>query len=134
VYWNHKWTGPALAADSYTATGTIYTVPSNGSYLNQKWCMKSPGPSGGYVWVALCSGGGMNLQWTVYDAAPQSSEAYQIVDAYGKCLEAAGSLGTAYQYSGYSEVITSTCDGSDIQKWNKPRGLPLRPLTGIHEQ
>jgi hypothetical protein len=134
VYWNHKWTGPAVPSGAYKATGTISTIPTNGTYINQVWCMKSPGATGGYVWVALCSGGGANLQWTVYDAAPLSSEAYRIVDASGKCLEAAGSLGTAYQYSGYSEVITATCDGSGIQKWNKPRGLGLSPLTGVQER
>jgi hypothetical protein len=134
VYWNHKWTGPAVPAGAYKATGTISTIPTNGTYINQVWCMKSPGATGGYVWVALCSGGGANLQWTVYDAAPLSSEAYRIVDGYGKCLEAAGARGTAYQYSGYSEVITATCDGSGVQKWNAPRGLNLSPLTGVQER
>jgi hypothetical protein len=134
VYWNHKWTGPVIPAGTYKATGTISTIPTNGSYINQVWCMKSPGSNGGYVWVALCSSGGANLQWTVYDAAPLASEAYQIMDSYGNCLEAAGTLGAAYLYSGYSEVITTACDGSGIQKWNKPRGLGLSPLTGVQER
>jgi hypothetical protein len=134
VYWNHKWSGPAIPLGTYKATGTVSTIPTNGSYINQEWCMQSPGLTGGYVWVALCSAGGVDLQWTVYDAAPLSSEAYQIVDAYGNCLEAAGARGAAYQYSGYSEVITAACDGSGVQKWNKPRGMGLSPLTGVQER
>jgi hypothetical protein len=84
--------------------------------------------------VALCSTGGPTLQWTVNQYSPVFSVAYQVIDFYGNCLEAAGSLGTAYQYKGYSEVITAPCDGSGLQKWNAPRSAKLSPLTGIQEQ
>ena len=134
VHWNQKWTGPAIPAGQYMATGTVSTTPTSGTYADIAYCMKSPGVNGGYVWVALCSGGGLDLQWTVYEAAPLAVEAYRVVDRYGHCLEAAGARGTAYQYEGWSEVIATTCDGSGIQKWNAPRGLNLSPLTGIQEQ
>jgi hypothetical protein len=141
VFWNHKWVGPTINPPQqgtdpavYTGTGTVMTVPTNGAYKDQQWCMKSPGANGGYVWVALCSTGGPNLQWTVNQYASLFSLAYQVSDVYGNCLEAAGSLGAAYQYSGYSEVITATCNGSDIQKWNAPQNAKLSPLTGVQER
>jgi hypothetical protein len=109
-------------------------TPTTGAYVGQQWCMRSPGPGGGYVWVALCSTGGASVQWTVTEYSSLFSDAYQVIDAHGKCLEAAGSLGTAYLYLTFSEVITATCDGSDIQKWNAPRSVALNPLTGIQER
>ena len=133
VYWNHKWTGPTIPTGSYKATGQLYTVPASGTYANKPYCLKSPGASGGFVWVAACSTGGSALQWTIYDAAPLAADAYQITDQYGHCLEAAGSLGTAYQFSGWSEVIATTCDGSAIQKWNVPASFGAGPLKGMHE-
>jgi hypothetical protein len=134
VFWNHRWTAPAIPAGEYKATGTVSTAPNVGSYAGKVYCMKSPGVNGGFVWVALCSTGGLDLQWTVYEAAPLASEAYQVVDQYGHCLEAAGWRGSYYQYSGWSLVIATTCDGSGLQKWNAPRGLNLSPLTGVQER
>ena len=135
VFWNHRWTAPTIPAGQYNATGTISTTPDVGSYVGKTYCIKTPGVSGGFVWVTLCTGSTTaNLQWTVYDAAPLASEAYQVVDRYGHCLEAAGWRGSAYQYLGWSLVIATTCDGSGLQKWNAPRGLNLSPLTGIQER
>ena len=57
-----------------------------------------------------------------------------MVDSFGHCLQAAGSLGADYLYSSWSEVIATTCDGKDDQKWNAPRGLGLRSLKGIQER
>jgi hypothetical protein len=134
VFWNHRWTGPAIPAGSYQATGQIYTVPDSGTYANKPYCLNSPGAAGGYVWVADCATGGASLQWTVYAAAPLASEAYQITDQYGHCLEAAGSLGAAYLYLTWSEVIATTCDGSGIQKWNVPASFSAGPLKGMQEK
>jgi hypothetical protein len=96
--------------------------------------MKSPGAGGGYVWVALCSTATIDLNWTIYGASTDVSKAYRVLDVYGKCLMAAGSLGSAYQFSGWSYVITAACDGSDPQKWNAPRNLKVSPLSGIQEK
>jgi hypothetical protein len=134
VFWNHKWISPTLLPNQTSATGQIYTVPATGTYANKPYCLNSPGPSGGYVWVAACSGGGTGLQWTVYDANPVFSLAYQITDQYGHCLQAAGSLGLAYQYLTWSEVIATTCTGSSIQKWNVPASNHAGPLTGLQEK
>jgi hypothetical protein len=134
VFWNHKWTAPAIPAGQYEATGQVYTVPASGTYAGKPYCLNSPGSAGGYVWVADCSVGGSALQWTIYDAAPLASQAYQVTDFYGNCLEAAGTLGTSYQYSTWSEVITAPCNGSDIQKWNRPASAKLGPLTGMQEK
>jgi hypothetical protein len=134
VFWNHKWSAPAIPKGDYRATGQVSTTPDRGSYIGNAYCLNSPGPSGGYVWVGLCSANTPAMQWTVYEAAPLANEAYQVVDNWGHCLEAAGSLGPAYQYKTWSEVIVTTCDGSGIQKWNAPRSLGLGPLTGIQER
>jgi hypothetical protein len=134
VFWNHKWSAPAIPKGDYRATGQVSTTPDRGSYIGAAYCLNSPGPSGGYVWVDLCSANTPAMQWTVYDAAPLANEAYQVVDNWGHCLEAAGALGPAYQYKTWSEVIVTTCDGSGIQKWNAPRSLGLGPLTGIQER
>jgi hypothetical protein len=135
VYWNHKWTGPTIIAPATQATGQIYTVPASGTYANKPYCLNSPGASGGYVWVTACTVGGSALQWTIYGATPLLSTAYQITDSNGNCLEAAGSLGSAYLYSGtWSEVIATKCDGSAIQKWNVPAGFNAGPLKGMQEK
>ena len=134
VFWNHAWKSPVIPADGYKAKGQISTTPDKGSYAGVPYCLTSPGPAGGYVWVAPCSGNTEALQWTVYGAAPLATEAYQVVDMYGHCLQAAGALGTAYQYKGWSEVIATTCNGSGVQKWNKPNSARLGPLSGIQER
>jgi hypothetical protein len=123
-----------IPAGVYQATGQIYAVPASGTYADVPYCLKSPGPTGGYVWVVDCTTGGNALQWTVYDAAPLAAEAYQITDQYGHCLTAAGSLGSAYRYSSWSEVIATSCDGSAIQKWNVPASFGAGPLKGMHEK
>lgn len=134
VYWNHKWTAPTIPSGQYMATGQVYTVPASGTYAGKPYCLNSPGPNGGYVWVVACSTGGSALQWTIWDAAPLAAQAYQVTDSYGNCLEAAGSLGAAYQYQTWSEVITTACDGSAIQKWNMPASATLGPLKGMQEK
>ncbi len=134
VFWNHAWRSPLIGADDYRTTGEISTTPNRGPYTGIPYCLSSPGAGGGRVWVTPCSDGTPALQWTVYGAAPLATEAYRIVDVYGHCLEAAGALGPAYRYRGWSEVIATTCTGADTQKWNKPNSLGAGPLTGIQER
>jgi hypothetical protein len=137
VYWNHKWTGPltaTLISQGVTqATGQIYvSQPTNPV---KKWCVKSPGPAGGYVWVALCDAAAANQTWTVYGATMSTSNSYQVADSNNKCLEAAGSRGSAYIFSGtISYVITAPCDGRDSQKWNSPTEERAVPLKDIQEK
>jgi hypothetical protein len=131
VYWNHKWIAPAVVAPAYQATGQISTQPPG----LVPYCLKSPGVANAFVWVAKCSDGGSNLQWTIYEDAPTYKESYQIVDQSGLCLMPAGSLGAAYKFSGlWSEVIVSTCTGKEIQKWNMPTSVDPSPLKSIKEK
>jgi hypothetical protein len=152
VYWNHKWYGPIPSADlgpdklfsqtlqpgKYSSTGQVYVKqPSGGSY--KLWCLNSPGPGGGRVWVAQCSTGGANLLWTVYDAAPSTAESYRIVDSYGNCLEAAGARGAAYVFGKsslgtISYVISAPCTAEEEQKWNAPASQHPGPLKAISER
>jgi hypothetical protein len=131
VYWNHKWITPAVVAPAYQATGQISTQPPG----LVPYCLKSPGVANAFVWVAKCSDGGTNLQWTIYENAPTYKESYQIVDGFGLCLMPAGSLGAAYKYSGqWSEVIVATCTGKEIQKWNMPSSVDPSPLKSMKEK
>jgi hypothetical protein len=137
VYWNHRWTGPltaTLIAQGVTqATGQIYV--SQPTSPVKKWCVKSPGAAGGYVWVALCDAAAGNQMWTVYGATMSTSNSYQVADSNNKCLEAAGSRGSAYIFSGtISYVITAPCDGRDSQKWNSPTEQLAGPLKAIQEK
>jgi hypothetical protein len=137
VYWNHRWTGPltaTLIAQGVTqATGQIYVnQPTNPV---KKWCVKTPGAAGGYVWVALCDAAAGNQVWTVYGATMSTSNSYQVADSNNNCLEAAGSRGSAYIFSGtISYVITAPCDGRDSQKWNSPTEQLAGPLKAIQEK
>jgi hypothetical protein len=142
VFWNHKWAQPALStadiqAGRYSASGTISTTPDSGSYKGKTYCMRSPGGGGGFVWVSQCSTTDTStpLHWTVWFDAPTMAQSYQITDGFGNCLEAAGSLGPAYlSHAQWSTVITTRCDGSDIQKWNAPASFKAGPLSGVQEQ
>jgi hypothetical protein len=137
VYWNHKWTGPlteALITSGVTsAQGQIYTVqPSNPA---RNWCLVSPGPAGGYVWVAKCNAANSDQQWTVNGDTGRAADSYQVTDGTN-CLEAAGDRGSQYIFSGtISYVITAPCDGSRVtQKWNAPAVILANPLQAIQEK
>ena len=130
VYWNHKWISPEVTGTAYKETGQISTQPP-GLAL---YCMKSLGVVNSFVWVAKCSDGGSSLQWTIYEDAPTFKDSYQIVDSNGLCLMPAGSLGTAYQFSGWSKVIVATCTGTELQKWNMPSYVGPNPLKSMKEK
>jgi hypothetical protein len=137
VYWNHKWIGPltaAMIAQGVTsARGQVYTTQPTAPAKN--WCLHSPGPTGGYVWVALCDAADGTQMWTVNGATMSTSDSYQVADANGLCLEAAGERGPAYIFSGtISYVITATCDGRPEQKWNSPTEELAGPLKSISEK
>jgi hypothetical protein len=137
VYWNHKWTGPltaTLIAQGVTqANGQIYT--SQPTSPVKKWCLDSPGPVGGYVWVATCDLAAGSQLWTVFGATMSISNSYQVSDGSNLCLEAAGSRGPQYLFGGtVSYVITATCDGRASQKWNSPTEELAGPLKAIQER
>jgi hypothetical protein len=137
-YWNHQWIGPLtpamIKADVTSAKGVVYTADTRTS-ANTKWCMKSPGIDGGWVWVAACNENDANQQWTVYGATTLISQAYQVVDTYGNCLEAAEARGPDYVFGGkWSYIIAAKCTGLPEQKWNAPTDPQLAPLRSIQEK
>ena len=137
-YWNHQWVGPLtpemIKADVTSAKGVVSTTDTRTS-ANKKWCMLSPGVNGGWVWVAACDASKVDQQWTVYGATELISHAYQVVDAYGNCLEAADKRGSDYVFGGkWSYVIATKCTGEPEQKWNAPTDLQRAPLRSIQER
>jgi hypothetical protein len=131
TYWNHKWTTPTPLLGALFATGQISTLPASNTDVGIPYCLKSPGPTGGVVWVGKCSGLTADLVWTVWGAALTYKDSYRIVDVYGNCLMPGKTLG--YTYSGWSKVITAPCDGSEVQKWNRPAYADANPLKGLRE-
>jgi hypothetical protein len=131
TYWNHKWTTPTPLPGAFLAAGQISTVPGSGSEAGIPYCLKSPGAGGGVVWVAKCSTLTGDLVWTSWGAALTYKDSYRIVDMYGNCLMPGKSAG--YTFGGWSKVITAPCDGSEVQKWNRPAYADANPLKGLRE-
>jgi hypothetical protein len=142
VFWNHKWYGPLtldkITAGATSATGQVYTIKPGSPAQN--WCMQSPGPGGGWVWVTACDASDQaSLQWTVNGETGSTATSYQVIDGNGLCLTSAAGLGSQYLYSSsgtlaISFVITAPCSNSRYQKWNAPVDLPAGPLKGIQEK
>jgi hypothetical protein len=141
VHWNHKWSMPTFAAGAFTAAGRISVTPT---YVPPEdpdpddgipYCMESPGPGGGQVWVDKCSAGGAKLNWTIYSRAPLIEDAFQVTDTYGNCLQSVGPAAPAtLKLDGWSYVVTTACDGSELQKWNVPASWTNAPLKDLGEK
>ncbi len=67
------------------------------------------------------------FKWTVNRDTGIYATSYTVVDSYGRCLANGPPTGS------YSSLITSTCDGSEGQKWNAPAGFAPSDLTSIQE-
>ena len=129
------WIGPTILSGTYKATAPIYVPPLPGD--TKSYCLKSPGSGGGTVKLAPCNSNDNALQWTVYDAAPRSGEAYRIMDVSLNCLQAAKPVGsTNPDPSTWTQVVTGACDSSAVQKWNVPVGgsSGVGPFKAIQER
>jgi Ricin-type beta-trefoil lectin domain len=136
VAWNQKWTLPAIAAGTTSATGRIITTPSSG------YCLQSPRSTaaGQYVTVTPCPSGSTpaNLTWTVYGDTKVYQTSYRILDVDGNCLAPTDPTANPPDFYpkglAISKMAIATCGGSALQKWNAPPNIQqVLPLKDISE-
>ena len=141
VNWNQKWELPTIVAGPTGTTGYIMNRPQalNGSPA----CLHSTlsNSTAGYVTLVQCPSGAASsaLKWTVYGDTGLYATSYTIVDSAGYCLAPVpAGLPNSLVYDsgpGVSPVITLTCDGSTLQKWNaNPNKLLPGPLSLFTEK
>jgi hypothetical protein len=132
--WNQRWIYNSV-------TKTLSTNVSNNITIS--YCAVSPaaGATGAAarIMVTPCSDPAgaipLNEQWTSHVSSTDSySTKYTFVDANGLCLTP--SITDLYQTSNNTSfVVSSTCDGSLLQKWDAdPNILQASPLRDANEK
>jgi Ricin-type beta-trefoil lectin domain len=138
VNWNQKWGLPTIVAGPTGTSGYIMNRPPalNGSPA----CLHSTSSTAttSYVTLVQCPLGPASgsLQWTVYGDTGLYATSFTIVDSAGHCLAPVpASLPNSGAYDNGTPVITQTCDGSTVQKWNaNPNKLLPGPLAQFTEK
>ena len=125
VRWNQLFQSPALPTGQVSVTGQVVT--NNGL----PYCLTSPGTTGGYVTVRLCTGGA-SQSWTIYggDKSLNYSTKYTVVSG-SLCL---GLSATATDGAPWSVIDVEPCTGSAQQKWNAVPNVLASTLTNTHEK
>lgn len=126
VAWNQKFTMPNIATGATSATGQIYTTLSG-----TKYCLTSPGTSGGWVTVIVCSASNARQVWTTYNghSALVYAVKYTIVDNAGQCLGLTSPAGSEQ----WSAIDVEPCTGATEHKWNATPNLASSVLQDIDE-
>lgn len=141
VNWNQKWEPPTVVAGPTGTTGYIMNRPQalNGSPACLRSALSNAATS--YVTLQQCPSGsaGGALKWTMYGDTGVYATSFTIVDSAGYCLAPVpAGLPNSLVYDsgpGVSPVITQTCDGSTLQKWNAdPNKLLPGPLSRFTEK
>jgi len=141
VNWNQKWELPTTAAGPTGSSGYIMNRPQalNGSPA----CLRSTltNATTSYVTLVQCPAGTASgaLKWTVNGDTGVYATSFTIMDSAGYCLAPVpAGLPNSLVYDsgpGVSPVITQTCDGSTLQKWNaNPNKLLPGPLSQFTEK
>lgn len=141
VNWNQKWELPTIVAGQTGTTGYIMNRPQalNGSPA----CLHSTltNATTGYVTLVQCPSAAASgaLGWTVYGDTGVYATSFTIVDSAGHCLAPVpAGLPNSLVYNsgpGVSPLITLTCDGSTLQKWNaNPNKLLPGPVSLFTEK
>ena len=118
IAWNQRW---AYSASSKTLTTTTGGV----TYCITAPATQSATPINNLVLIYPCNAGtyGSRQTWTESGDTGSYSTSYTIVNAAGGCLSVVQpGLGSAYDQQ-WGAIVTTTCDGSLIQKWNAPANL-----------
>jgi hypothetical protein len=141
VSWNQKWDLPALVTGTTGTSGYIFNRPPALNGLPA--CLHSTltNATDGYVTLVQCPNAAASgaLKWTLYGDTGTYATSFTIVDSAGYCLAPVpaglpNSLDTA-SGPGVSPLITLTCDGSTLQKWNaNPNQLQPGPLSQFAEK
>lgn len=129
--WNHKffYTEPAGGVGS-SGPQQIYFL-QNGT---TKWCLTSPGPSGGRVgFTTACSTSASNQKWTRYANTGDYTTSYTFVDAYGQCIDLGAPAEATGDLSVWATVGTAACSGGEGQKWNAPPDAVSASVGGYQE-
>jgi hypothetical protein len=141
VSWNQKWELPTIVAGPSGNSGYIFNRPP--ALSGSPACLHSTlsNATTGYVTLVQCPNGAATgaLKWTVYGDTGVYATSFTIVDSAGYCLAPVpAGLSNSLVYDsgpGVSPLITLSCDGSTLQKWNAdPNKLLPGPLSLFTEK
>jgi len=94
------------------------------------YCLTSSGTEEGVVTTKPCAPGGEAQKWTVTGQTASYATSYTIVDSQGRCMAAGAAPTIGWTYSA---IVTATCDGSTVQKWNAPADFATAGTEGFRE-
>jgi len=96
----------------------------------QGYCVTATGMVEGRVRTIPCSTQDPLQRWTVNGATSSRTTSHALIDATGLCMAAGSPPSAGWTFSA---IITTTCDGTAIQKWNAPPELLDAGLEGLRE-
>jgi hypothetical protein len=148
ITWNQKWyyceptdIGITTACKGNADNGQPLTAANQQLYVylsdntSQRYCLTTPLTSAGntYPYFAACATTGplvAQQTWArVYNSGTYLTS-YLLTDTYGRCLMS----NPSYTFSGDIHELTSTsCNGSDYQKWNAPPAYTDSTVGGYRE-
>lgn len=119
--WNELFTAPAIPAGQASVTGVISTG---------RYCLTSPGNSGGYVTIKACDGLPWQT-WTIYGGNKSLNYSTKFTLVSGLlCL---GLSGANAELPAWSTIDVETCTGATEQKWNAVPNLLNSTVINTHE-
>ena len=132
--WNHKWyySEPSAGATS-SAPQQIYVNQNNVN--SPQYCLTTPSSSGSAPFLptfSLCDGTAPQ-KWVRVNDTGVYATSYWMTDVYGRCLQVDSSPVTTFNGNLSELDVTTTCDGSDAQKWNAPATHSLSTVGGYRE-
>ena len=120
--WNHKWFYDEPAGTKGTAAPQLIKVYVNNTTL---YCLKSPGPGGGYVHFETgCSTTSPQYSWTRTADTGTFDTSYTFADGNGLCL----AVDPTAPLETWASLKTMPCSTSLAQKWNAPAGATAGSL------
>ncbi|WP_250008361.1 ricin-type beta-trefoil lectin domain protein [Actinoplanes sp. M2I2] len=150
VDFNQQWVHPTPVFPAITATGPIIVNNTNATSNSKNgtptnnYCLKSPGIVNATSWVTVVNCPTVAVQtqqeltWTVYHDTGDYGTSYRIKDYKGNCLQPTNQSSTVandFHGDGTSKVKVSTCNTSELQKWNAPANISQpTPLTDLNEK
>jgi hypothetical protein len=117
LLWNHKWyyTEPITGQ---TSLGNQQIYVNLNDVATQKYCLQTPATgSGSFYPVFVTCTTAATQKWTRYYNTGTYATSYVFTDTYGRCLTA--DTNDVYA-SSWAKMTVTTCNGSEVQKWNAP--------------
>ena len=128
IRWNQRW--------SYNATTRqLSSSTPSGSYCLQAPAAQSPTVRSNLVVAKPCSSSTAAQRWTKQgEIAGDYANSYTIVSNLGACMAVVQpGLGDTYHQQ-WGAIVTETCDGSLVQKWNAPPDFVDSRFKGTAEE